>query len=64
MKTFDHDKAKVLYAEIQDIVSRELPIFPLWYRGSVVIAKNRVGNIKIDSSGDWSFVKELTLARN
>lgn len=64
VKTFDHDNAKVLYAEIQDIVSRELPIFPLWYQGNVVIAKKRVGNIKIDPSGDWSFVKDLTLQRN
>lgn len=61
VKTFDHAEAKVLYEEIQDIVSRELPIFPLWYQGNVTIAKKRVGNIKIDSSGDWSFVKDLTV---
>lgn len=64
VKTFDRDKAKVLYAEIQDIVSRDLPIFPLWYQGNVAIAKKRVGNIKIDPSGDWSFVKDLTVRKN
>jgi peptide/nickel transport system substrate-binding protein len=59
--TFDREKAKGLYAQIQDIVSREVPIFPLWYQANIVIAKKRVGNIKIDASGNWSFVRNLTL---
>ena len=59
--TFDHERAILLYAQIQEIVSRELPIFPLWYPANIAIAKKRVGNITIDPSGDWSFVKNLTL---
>ena len=62
MNTFDREKAKTLYAQIQDIVSRDVPIFPLWYRSNMAIAKKRVGNIKIDASGDWSFVKDLTVS--
>lgn len=62
VNTFDREKAKTLYAQIQDIVSRDVPIFPLWYRSNMAIAKKRVGNIKIDASGDWSFVKDLTVS--
>lgn len=61
VNTFDREKARGLYAQIQDIVSREVPIFPLWYPANIAIAKKRVGNIKIDASGDWNFVKNLAV---
>jgi len=63
MNTFDPEQAKRLYAQIQDIVSREVPIFPLYYQANIVIAKKNVGNIKVDASGNWSFVKNLTVQR-
>jgi peptide/nickel transport system substrate-binding protein len=61
LNTFDREKAKVLYARIQDIVARDVPVLPLWYQGNIVIAKKNVGNIKVDASGDWGFVKNLTV---
>jgi ABC-type oligopeptide transport system substrate-binding subunit len=63
VNTYDHEKAKPLYAKAQDIVSRDVPIFPLWYQANMVIAKKSVGNIQVDASGDWGFVKNLTVAR-
>jgi ABC-type transport system substrate-binding protein len=60
VNTFDREKARDLYRRIQDIVSREVPVFPLWYQSNVVIAKKNVGNIQVDASGDWGFVKNLT----
>jgi peptide/nickel transport system substrate-binding protein len=63
VNTFDRDKAKLLYARIQDIVSRELPILPLWYQANIVIAKKNVGNIHVDASGDWGFVRNLTVQK-
>lgn len=59
--TYDHDKAKPLYAKAQDIISRDEPVFPLWYQANMVIARKRVGNIHINASGDWGFVKDLTV---
>jgi hypothetical protein len=44
-------------------VSREVPVFPLWYQSNIVIAKKGVGNIHVDASGDWGFVKDLTVAK-
>jgi peptide/nickel transport system substrate-binding protein len=61
VNTFDREKAKQLYARIQEIVSRDAPILPLWYQANMVIAKKSVGNIKVDASGDWGFVKNLTV---
>ncbi|MFY9619966.1 MAG: ABC transporter substrate-binding protein [Pyrinomonadaceae bacterium] len=61
--TYDHDKAKPLYARAQEIVSRDAPILPLWYQANMVIAKKSVGNITVNASGDWGFVKNLTVQR-
>jgi len=61
VNTFDREKAKELYARIQEIVSRDVPVLPLWYQANIVIAKKNVGNIKVDASGDWGFVRNLTI---
>ena len=63
VNTFDRQKALVLYTRIQEIVSRELPVFPLWYQANVVIARKGVGNIQVNASGDWGFVKNLTVSK-
>ncbi|HVE55926.1 MAG TPA: ABC transporter substrate-binding protein [Pyrinomonadaceae bacterium] len=62
VKTVDKTKAKELYAKAQEIVSNDLPLFPLWYPSSMVISTKRIGNVKINPSGDWSFVKDLTVS--
>jgi len=63
INTFDREKAKALYAKIQDIVSHDVPVLPLWYQANIVIAKKSVGNLKVDASGDWGFVKNLTVSQ-
>ncbi|MDQ3667357.1 MAG: ABC transporter substrate-binding protein [Acidobacteriota bacterium] len=59
--TWDREQAKVLYAKIQEIVSRDVPVYPLWYQANMVIAKKSVKNIQVDASGDWGFVRNLTV---
>jgi peptide/nickel transport system substrate-binding protein len=61
VNTFDREKAKQLYARVQEIVSREAPVLPLWYQANIVIARKSVGNINVDASGDWRFVRNLTV---
>lgn len=58
--TTDQQRAGTLYKQAQEIISQELPMMPLWYPANVVIARRSVGNIKIDGSGDWGFVRNLT----
>lgn len=59
--TVDKTKARELYVKSQEIVSRDLPLLPLWYPSNMVVANKRLGNIKVNPSGDWDFVKNLTI---
>jgi peptide/nickel transport system substrate-binding protein len=61
--TYDHTVAAPLYATAQEIISREVPVLPLWYQANIVIAKKTVGNIHVDASGDWGFVKDLRVSK-
>jgi len=61
INTFDRERAKSLYAKIDEIVTRDVPVVPLWYQANIVIAQKKVGNIKVNASGDWGFVKDLTV---
>ena len=61
--TVDKAKGKELYTKAQEIVSRELPLFTLWYPSNVVISSRRIGNVKINASGDWSFIRSLTVEK-
>lgn len=61
VNTFDRQRARELYSQIQAIVSRDLPVFPLWYQANIVIARKNVDNIKVNASGDWSFVRNVTV---
>ncbi len=63
VNTFDRDKAKQLYERIQDIVTRDVPVLPLWYQANIVIAQKNVGNITVDASGDWGFIKNVTVEK-
>jgi peptide/nickel transport system substrate-binding protein len=61
VNTWDREKARALYARVQEIVSRDAPILPLWYQANMVVAKKNVENIQINASGDWAFVRNLTV---
>lgn len=61
VQTFDRGKARELYIKIQDIVTRDAPVFPLWYQANMVIAKKNVANINVNASGDWGFVRLVTV---
>jgi ABC-type transport system substrate-binding protein len=63
VNTFDRERAKLLYERIQEIVTRDVPVFPLWYQANIVIAQKNVGNIKVDASGDWGFIKNVTVEK-
>lgn len=59
----NREQAKDLYFKVQDIISAEVPMFPLWYPANMVVANKRIGNIKISPSGDWSFIKDITVGQ-
>lgn len=57
----DRAKAKELYNRAWELISSDLPLVPLWYPANMVVANKRVGNIKINPSGDWTFIKDITV---
>lgn len=57
----DQEKAKELYAQSWSSISNDLPLLPLWYPANIVITTKRIGNVKINASGDWGFVKDVTV---
>ena len=63
VNTADRERAVTLYRQAQEIISRDLPMIPLWYPSNMVVASKKVGNVKVDGSGDWGFVKNLTYSQ-
>jgi ABC-type transport system substrate-binding protein len=60
-RSTDPAEKQSLYGEIQKTVARELPQIYLWHPANVVVARRHLGNISIDPSGAWYFVKDVTL---
>ena len=61
INSVDRGRAKELYTNTWSMVSDELPLLPLWYPANMVVSNKRVGNIKVSPSGDWSFIKNITI---
>lgn len=57
----DRGRARQLYFDTWAIVSADLPLLPLWYPANMVVSNKRIGNIKVTPSGDWSFLKDITV---
>jgi ABC-type transport system substrate-binding protein len=45
------------------LISNDVPALPLWYWNNIVVAKKTVGNISVPPSGDWTFVRNLTVTK-
>lgn len=61
MNTFDRAQAKGLWTRVQEIVSRDVAQFPLWYVDQMVVARRNVQNINVPVDGDWRFLKDVTV---
>jgi len=63
VNTADRARAAELYRRAQEIISRDVPTLPLWYPNNIAIAQNTVGNINVDPSADWRFMRSVTWQR-
>jgi peptide/nickel transport system substrate-binding protein len=57
----DKAAAKDLYIKAWNAVSNDLPLLPLWYPANIVVSNKRIGNVKMSGSGDWVFLKDITV---
>ncbi|HEX8499219.1 MAG TPA: ABC transporter substrate-binding protein [Pyrinomonadaceae bacterium] len=61
MTASDRAHAKELWVRAQEVASRELPQFPLWYSDQMVVARKNVQNIKVPVDGDWRFLRDVAV---
>ncbi len=53
----DEHKRQADYAQIQDIVARDLPYINLWYLDNVLVHSRRVRNLELNPSGNYDFLR-------
>ncbi len=59
----DPNVRKPLYAEVQRILAEDLPYIDLWYLDNVVVHTRRVKNLKLNSAGNYDFLRTAELAQ-
>lgn len=59
--TVDQEKRKTAYAEVQQILARDLPYINLWYFDNVVVHSTRVKNLHIQPAGNYDFLTSVEL---
>jgi len=53
---------KPLYAEVQSILAEDLPYINFWYLDNVLVHTRRVRNLKLNSAGNYDFLRTAELA--
>lgn len=57
----DKNARKRDYAELQGILSEDLPYVDLWYLDNVMVASKRVRGLELNPSGNYDFLKSAEL---
>ncbi|MFN0085802.1 MAG: ABC transporter substrate-binding protein [Blastocatellia bacterium] len=55
------ERAREIFSQIQKILADELPQIYLWHPSTIVVHRDRVGEIKLDPSGDWRVIRAIKL---
>ncbi|HZU42369.1 MAG TPA: ABC transporter substrate-binding protein [Terriglobales bacterium] len=59
----DQAKRKAIYAEVQQILARDLPYINLWYFDNVLVHSTRVSHLELIPSGNYDFLKTAELTQ-
>jgi peptide/nickel transport system substrate-binding protein len=59
----DVTRRRADYAEVQQILARDLPAFNLWYVDTVVVHNRRLSNVHPTPSGSYAFLETAELAQ-
>jgi len=59
--TVDQKRRKEIYAQVQQILARDLPYINLWYFDNVVIHSRRVKNLRLNPPGNYDFLRAVEL---
>jgi peptide/nickel transport system substrate-binding protein len=58
-QTASRDRRKDIFSQVQKILAEDLPQIYLWYTKTIVIYRDRISNVKVDPSGDWSAIRNM-----
>jgi peptide/nickel transport system substrate-binding protein len=58
-QTASMDRRKEIFSEVQKTLAEDLPQIYLWYPATVVIYRDRISNVNVDPSGDWSAIRNM-----
>lgn len=61
--TVDQEKRRQIYAQVQQILARDLPYINLWYFDNVVVHSRRVRNLRPNPPGNYDYLATLELAQ-
>jgi peptide/nickel transport system substrate-binding protein len=61
--TVDLEKRKLIYAQVQQILARDLPYLTLLYFDNVVVHSARVRDLHINPAGNYDFLASVHLAQ-
>jgi peptide/nickel transport system substrate-binding protein len=53
----DQNVRKRLYAELQEVLARDMPYINLWYFDNILVHSKRVHGITLNPSGNYNFLK-------
>lgn len=59
----DQNARRRLYAEVQEILARDVPYVDLWYFDNVLVHTRRVRNVTLNPSGNYDFLKTAEISR-
>jgi peptide/nickel transport system substrate-binding protein len=51
------------YANVQQIVARDVPYLNLWFMDNVIVHTKRVKNVQIPVSGNYEFLNQIEVQR-
>ncbi len=58
----DQNVRKKIYAEIQQMLARDVPYVNLWYFDNVLVHTRRVQNLSLNPSGNYDFLKTAAIS--
>jgi peptide/nickel transport system substrate-binding protein len=61
LPTTTPDRAKAIYSQMQKTLADEVPQIYLWHPSAIVVRRERVGAVKLEPSGDWRVIRQITL---
>ncbi len=55
------EKRNAIYRKVQSILSRDLPVFPLWVNRNILLRDRRIAGFTIAPDEDYTYVKDIRI---